>query len=1402
MSTIIPHPTLLNLGPLLTHLLNSEAFSGIDPLSSDQQWQDNLEQLSGRTDVIALLDAPVPSLPLYLQAQASATLAGLDPQMAEQLRNAYWQAKPGRRVFSAASLLWRQATFSAQAHCAWLACLLLYPELEGDNTAEHNPADSRTGTFEQVDIDLSASTARVLHGRSGSTRCARLLDYLHMDFGLACSSDPQRLMPCLFGCATFAAFETHLIQDLQWTAPTGTLKRELAMQAMVDYLDPPSGRVEGQLAGVALDTQSTAKALRGQLDSALMKTLGCTRRELAVVAPLLLRARAPLLLLSDLPDDFEHLPDLYTVQLKLGIRLAAQEPWFLDLDTAQRMPSVRQALAHSDRQRAAILLARMPLVIHWAEYHQVLPPGAPHTTAQLMDAMKVFDTMAALTQLAEPPSRMKQGIEYLRAFGISPHQLVPGNRQTTYLERLIDSGKDFRHAALKSTTPPDITTLFKQQFKAYRNRCRALLQDLISLFIQHLPDTTQQLLRSAPVQAYAVQWYEYIAPNAGSIPPLDEADPASWAVRRCPALLIHCQGKDGETLHRWFPQHWRWDSQVIDRKGLPLAQWAREHLPLSFDDYHDAEQPFTYSTAGRLQAVGSRLPAGDPSRLVEIALDQVWMHHFDDLEQQCQGMTQLEFQAQTTQQRSTAAYLARLGIPFASCFDTQGAGGVSHCVMDAVTLPLSALAPVLRTLVANRRLINRLLHSGGRTPLINTALAVSRWLYGPQRSGSFNFTRYYDRALRSNGRGTFSRTSLTPTTTAGQGSATVNGQRHVAVLNQGTPRHADWRLLDPVSRRAYGPKLLDLSPHGNRRLLIDTAAIARPGQKPGALVLHRAADGTRYLQAHLDSQIRLVHRPDRSVDILIDGTLYRRANTHHYVRHDRLAATRKPRPMLETPTPCRVPRAPEPALDCASLYMHQVRVAAPPANATLGQQAAYAWQARTYHLVSLAIAGGSSTPVPANLDVLVLDGTLWRRPLQRPGSNRLVRVTDQERSHFGLPLAGVDGAEMNYRPQVSGRFASDRRFGLHPSVTDQQAQAIDDAMPAIELDSLVAGINDRRVLRGHIMDNPQGPCIELEADTHVLYRAFLRPGPLVFERITDPRQIDDFFRTTETYRIVGTTPTATQDRENIARLLFDMAKRNPTPDDLPLEPYPDYAAYALAMGRNSELLDYATNILAGNAEQLKLFELVKTLIPDRAYLTERPAAIQQAHIDILNRLAPPQATPPITFAPITLDTVGTAQVHTALRKLMAGANIAFIQATLEDGRRIVYYALSGGQRAATLRLKLDLPTQARQTLDGVEWVDARAIMRTRGPDPEMTSLPVVRHTHRKVATPHSREQDAERLIATVLKADLRGQAVTQLQVFTRMDTCRSCGAIVLPQLQLLFPQARMSISYLEPYAID
>jgi hypothetical protein len=93
------------------------------------------------------------------------------------------------------------------------------------------------------------------------------------------------------------------------------------------------------------------------------------------------------------------------------------------------------------------------------------------------------------------------------------------------------------------------------------------------------------------------------------------------------------------------------------------------------------------------------------------------------------------------------------------------------------------------------------------------------------------------------------------------------------------------------------------------------------------------------------------------------------------------------------------------------------------------------------------------------------------------------------------------------------------------------------------------------------------------------------------------------------------------------------------------------------------------------------------------------------------------------------------------------------------------------------------------------------------PDPSFSTLPVVPDAATPKVQPFPREQDSERFIATILRQDLLGEAaagrvVTEIHVFTLFDTCRSCGAVVLPRLRADFPEARFSVSYLLQYDMD
>jgi hypothetical protein len=128
----------------------------------------------------------------------------------------------------------------------------------------------------------------------------------------------------------------------------------------------------------------------------------------------------------------------------------------------------------------------------------------------------------------------------------------------------------------------------------------------------------------------------------------------------------------------------------------------------------------------------------------------------------------------------------------------------------------------------------------------------------------------------------------------------------------------------------------------------------------------------------------------------------------------------------------------------------------------------------------------------------------------------------------------------------------------------------------------------------------------------------------------------------------------------------------------------------------------------------------------------------------------------------------------------------------------VYYALAAGKKAK--RLKLQVESDGPETLiDGVAYRDARAITRDRGPDPDFVSLPVTRSAESLVVDDFPRHLDAERLLATVVRADMEGIALRSINVFTFLDTCPSCGGFVLPRLKLDFPGVPFSVTYLSEY---
>jgi len=152
-----------------------------------------------------------------------------------------------------------------------------------------------------------------------------------------------------------------------------------------------------------------------------------------------------------------------------------------------------------------------------------------------------------------------------------------------------------------------------------------------------------------------------------------------------------------------------------------------------------------------------------------------------------------------------------------------------------------------------------------------------------------------------------------------------------------------------------------------------------------------------------------------------------------------------------------------------------------------------------------------------------------------------------------------------------------------------------------------------------------------------------------------------------------------------------------------------------------------------------------------------------------------------------------------IARQMNNSNLAFASIVTNDGEKFVYYALAGGKRAEGLHLKPYAPGANSHSVGDTTYIDAGALMHNRTPDPDIVSLPVVRHSGSVSVRPYDRYLDSERLIATILKENHSSNSIYSIHMFTRMDTCRSCGAVVLPQLRLNYASADFWVTYLDTY---
>lgn len=643
---------------------------------------------------------------------------------------------------------------------------------------------------------------------------------------------------------------------------------------------------------------------------------------------------------------------------------------------------------------------------------------------------------------------------------------------------------------------------------------------------------------------------------------------------------------------------------------------------------------------------------------------------------------------------------------------------------------------------------------------------------------------------------------------------TVDGVQGRRVHNIGSAENPDVRMLDPIEHRPFGPPLIA----STTASMLETTVLARlitPDMHTTRVLLQKTQDDLLHLPVADHCSVRLRMTSANHYDLDIDGHVYRLApnDNERFISHLSVAPIPAQRRFMPRQPTCRVKRGLSQAGTCeTALQLISTPTVIPIATGTrptAGRVASLAFEHRQFHLQRHTVPGPASAP-PSTLDTFVHDGKFckWGHEVIPAKGNRPERVLAQKtvtelsvREHEMLALPDAP----RYKTQIQGRMSAQRDFGMPAGISGNQAKLLNPHIPTVELQAITEQMADMRTLRGIRLKENGQDVIYLEVDTGKFYKGPPGANELTFTQVTSRSEIDEYLRHAEQYRFVAERPYSLLDRENIATLLFHVAVKQNEPGIaawLALSPankkYETYVQWCLKNNERNVMLYAAENVLSAEKAQSDWVKLTKTLIPDWKPMSQRQGLEQLHATGILGALLPAQGKENL-WVPLTHDNIASPDMAKLISKQVGGANLAYAAMQTTSGKRYVYYALSGGKRTKGIRLKPFKQGENSHTVDEVTYIDAGALMKNRSPDPAFTSLPVVRDADRLTIRPFDRHLDSERLIATIVKESHASADLAAIDFFTLLDTCRSCGGVVLPQIALNYPQARVSVSYLLDY---
>lgn len=1245
--------------------------------------------------------------------------------------------------------------------------------------------------------------------------------------GIDLTHTPGLALEAILNSTPFLEFEKQLIAALEWYAPANSqhasqsMSRQLTVQALIDCIYP----VEQRRAGYILDfhlfdpdnADCTFSDIRIDLTNSLSQTLGCSTGYAQIAMQLLLTRFAPELLLDDAPEDFRYQPDLRWANLRHAMRLRAVEAEARTFAQWETLPTLQAATAATLTEKLRLAISRTEPMIVWGIYAKVITDKPDYLPDELARLTRHFESACNQHALNVLPDRLTDARQLLIDAGIDPDAMTAGaNSNTTQLEAYLDGGEHYRPPQPPKSPLPDVTHRFNQAFDRYEKEARQTYKDLIRIFLDELPEPDRTRLTSGTLKCYAVFWRQYVGSVTGGIPAFDSSSDRDWQdCRGGHGCVVHVSYGHEHFLYELFPESNTARHRVLnpqDAQRLEDSHIAALFLTQLIDPDHSLYngKPLPYDKSGLAGFV--RLPTNpdvdNAGQLVQAMVEPVFLHHVDALRAACKGTTQAETRARLRESTSDGAYawnLIRSIIPIVGCFDVRTGSDAASCVADVAGEIRSVITVAGRT-------FRPLIKLGAKTRLRSSHPALllgprrqnARWFAG--RDGELPLFEHQLLATHNavaigkhlQRRAVFQGVpGSSPEADVAWHSARVDGIDDVLVRNVSTVETPDYRWWNPLDQKPYGPRLSALggTPATEPAAFATTQNTVLPGQFPGAVQLSEAGEHGHDLSITANRTVQFVHRDEAVSDLIIDDVSYR-------FNHHQASLLRKvelePRSarlhsLEEVPVVCRVKRGLT-EVDCTGslILMSTARTDADPAQAPLGQgeHASQAFMTRRYRpAIQRRSQRGNARPAQTN--VLVDDGKIstWIDEVipgrggsgtQKTGRKILSPLPPQDTLHLGLSTSP------QYRARVSGRLMKDQRLGLPEVLDDSLRKQIDEQLPVVQLDSICTTINDQRELRGVRLSLPEGRYIAVEADTGQFYKA-LEPsgdGQLSFTRMTSQRDIDAFLRASEGYRLGAGRRTLNRDMDNIAKMLFELELGQGK-----LKPGTTYES------SRSRLENYARKILTEGEAQQNFVKLTKSSIPDFKQLADVDPVMRQHIASVFDALLPATGARN-TWLPVSSAELPLIATGVNVRKHLNSTNLAFLMAENSDGSHHIYYALAGGKRGKGLTL------QAPVTHEGssMNFIDARARMSGRSPDPGFTSLPVVRTSEKLNIREHDRYLDAERLIATAFKEDMRvNPSLTKIHFFTLMDTCNSCGGFVMPRLKLDFPSAEFSVSYILPY---